>query len=170
MDRTRVRPRHPVPRRDPIGKVPELVSQGRHADLVFHPWHALRALTSWTLLWSAPASGARAEVHWPSRTITMDPLLLQAERRSALTHELGHIERGPFPCWATDREERAVDATAARRLIDIRALGDALVWSQDPHEVAEELWVDVPTLEARIAHLHPSERHYLRRRLERKEP
>lgn len=100
----------------------------------------------------------------------MDPLLLQAERRSALTHELGHIERGPFPGWATDREERAVDAAAARQLIDIRALGDALVWSQDPHEVAEELWVDVPTLEARIAHLHPSERHYLRRRLERKEP
>lgn len=95
----------------------------------------------------------------------MDPQLLQAERRSALTHELVHIDRGRFPAWATGREERHVDAAAARYLIDIRDLGEALAWSSDPHEVADELWVDVPTLEARLGHLHPSERHYLRRRL-----
>lgn len=137
---------------------------------MFHPWHALRALTSWNLLWSTPAPGACAEIDWPSRTVTMDPLLLHAERGSALTHELGHIERGAFPGWATDREERAMDAAAARQLIDIRALGDALVWSLDPHVLAEELWRDVPILESRTAYPHPSERHYLRRRLDRKEP
>ena len=46
-----------------------------------------------------------------------------------------------------------------------RELGEALAWSLDPHEVADELWVDVPTVEARLRHLHPSEVHYLRRRL-----
>lgn len=59
-----------------------------------------------------------------------------------------------------------MDAVAARRLIGLRQLGEALAWSSDLDEVAEELWVDVATVEARLAHLHPSERHYLRRRLQ----
>ena len=70
-----------------------------------------------------------------------------------------------MPGWARSREEEAVNALAARKLIEIRELGEALAWSLDPHEVADELWVDVPTLEARLRHLHPSEVHYLRRRL-----
>lgn len=132
---------------------------------MFHPWRQFRSLTAWTLLWATPSSGARAECHWPTRTITIHPGLLQAERRSVIAHELEHIHRGPFPGWARDREEEAVNAAAARKLIDIRALGDAMAWSLDPHEVAHELWVDVPTLEASLRHLHPSERHYLRRRI-----
>lgn len=132
---------------------------------LFHPWRAFGGKKSWTLHWRVPPSGARAECHWPTQTIIMRPDLLQAERRSVLAHELEHIERGPFPGWAREREEEAVNAAAARRLIGIRALGEALAWSLDPHEVADELWVDVPTLQARLRHLHPSERHYLRRRL-----
>ena len=133
---------------------------------MFHPWRLLRPLTAWTLLFRPLPGGRRAELHWPTRTITLSPALLQAERRCALTHELEHIRRGPFPKWATGREEEAVNAAAARRLIDVRALGEALAWSSDPYEVADELWVDVPTLQARLRHLHPSERHYLTRRLQ----
>ncbi len=132
---------------------------------MFHPWRQFRSLTAWTLLWTPPASGARAECHWPTQTVTIHPDLLQAERRSVIAHELEHIERGPFPRWARAREEAAVNAASARKLIGIHALAEALAWSLDPHEVADELWVDVPTLEARLEHLHPSERHYLRRRL-----
>lgn len=132
---------------------------------MFHPWRLLRDLTTWTMLWEVPSSGARAEIHWPSQTITMHPRLLQAERRSVLAHELEHVARGPFPGWAREREEETVNAAAARKLIDIRRLGEALAWSTDAHEVADELWVDVPTIEARLRHLHPAERHYLRRRL-----
>ena len=42
----------------------------------------------------------------------------------------------------------------------------ALAWAHNLDEAADELWVDVETLEVRLAHLHPSERHYLRRRLQ----
>lgn len=132
---------------------------------MYHPWRQLRSLSAWTLLWSPPRSGARGECHWPTQTITLDPRLLQAERRSVLAHELEHVDRGPMPGWAREREEEAVNALAARKLIGIRELGEALAWSLDPHEVAEELWVDVPTLQARLRHLHPAERHHLEHRL-----
>lgn len=129
-----------------------------------HPWRILRDLTDWLLVWATPAKG-RAQIIWASRTIIMSPALLQAERRSALAHELEHMERGPFPRHLTAREEEACSAGAARKLISVRDLGEALAWSRDPAEVAEELWVDIHTVEARMRHLHPSEVHYLRRRL-----
>ncbi len=109
--------------------------------------------------------GIRAECHWPKRLILMDRRLLQAERRSALAHELEHVRRGPYPRHAHAREEAAINATASRKLIDIHELGEALAWAHNLPEAAEELWVDLPTLQARLEHLHPSERHYLRRRL-----
>lgn len=103
-----------------------------------------------------------------SKTVTVDKRLLQAERRCTIAHELEHIRRGPLP---TDpvlaaREEAAIDQAVARRLVTLDALAAALAWSSDPHEVAEELWVDVPTLLTRIHHLHPSERAYLNQKLE----
>ncbi len=130
-----------------------------------HPWRQLGELLDWSLVWAPLQPGRRGSCHWPTKTLTIAPGLLQAERRSVLAHELEHVARGPAPLWATALEEEAVNAAAARRLIEIRALGEALAWAHDLHEAAEELWVDVPTLEARLRHLHPSERHYLRRRL-----
>jgi hypothetical protein len=87
-------------------------------------------------------------------------LLDQAARRSTLTHEIVHLERGPVPADARGhaREERAVSAEAARRLIPLDALADGLRWSRDdPHQLAEALWVDVPTLKARMESLDPIE-------------
>lgn len=95
----------------------------------------------------------------------MDRRLTQAERRSVLAHELEHVERGPFPRWMTPREEAAVSAAAARKLIRLHDLGEALAWADHPAEVAEELWVDIPTVRARLAGLTRDERHYLARRL-----
>ena len=103
---------------------------------------------------------------WRSKTITLDRGLLQAERRSTLAHELEHVRRGPVPEWHWAREEAIVEREAARRMIDIRDLGEALAWSHDLHEAADELWVDVELLRARLDSLHPSERHYLKRRLD----
>lgn len=57
---------------------------------------------------------------------------------------------------------------AARRLIHVRSLGDALRWSEHKPELAELLSVDADTLQTRLDHLHPSERHYLRRVLDSK--
>lgn len=124
-----------------------------------HPWRRLRSLTGWTLIWDryAPDLGV---TDWAARTITMRPGGSQAQRRSTLAHELAHVERGPVlddPVLAA-REDRRCDMVAARALIDLSALISAAQWSQWPAEIAEECWVDLPTLQARVTCLSDSER------------
>lgn len=82
----------------------------------------------------------------------------QAERRSTLTHEIQHLDRGPvlLPHLAT-REERIVSEMAARRLIPLSELVDALKWSRDVGELADELWTDEPTVRVRLGSLDPIE-------------
>lgn len=87
--------------------------------------------------------------------------LNQAKRRCTLTHELVHIERGEPP---TDRigharEEREVGVIAARRLITLPQLIDAYRERPggDDYAMADKLWVDVPTLRARLDNLEPLE-------------
>lgn len=94
--------------------------------------------------------------------------LNQVARRCTLAHELIHLERGPVPTDSRGyaREERAVSAEAARRLITIEALADGLRWSRDPEQLAETLWVDVPTLQARMTSLDPIEVSQLEHALE----
>ncbi|MDM3894802.1 ImmA/IrrE family metallo-endopeptidase [Mycobacterium intracellulare] len=86
----------------------------------------------------------------------------QVRRRCTLTHELIHLERGaPVLADATARarEEGTVSELAARRLIPLAALVDAYRWCPAGHvaELAEELWVDQPTLRIRLAALDPIE-------------
>lgn len=134
-----------------------------------HPWRAFRALTQWALCFDRLPTGTWAVTNFPTHTVTLDDRLLQVERRSAIAHEVTHIERGPVPSEhvMAAREELAVEKVTARRLISIEHLGEALAWADgDTHQAADELWVDVQTLRVRLEHLHPSERHYLRRRLD----
>ncbi len=104
-------------------------------------------------------AGARI---WLRRSLT------QAERRCTLTHELVNRERGPVPAdpAGAAREEAIVDEIAARRLIAISALVDALRWSRHPREIAEHLWVGEPTLNTRMATLDPIETAELEHELE----
>lgn len=51
-----------------------------------------------------------------------------------------------------------MEAEAARRLIGIDALADALAWSSQPAEIADELRVDVQTLMVRVGGLSVAER------------
>lgn len=138
----------------------------------YHPWQHLAHLTHLTVRWSrddAELDGALGWFYVDTDEIVLDARQTQAERRSTLTHELVHAERGDGPCGSVvldARQELVVSRAAARRLIPLRALGEALVWSRDPDEVADELWVDVETLRVRMAHLHPAERAYLIRRAE----
>lgn len=69
----------------------------------------------------------------------------------------------------TAAEEIAADNLAARWLIDMGALADVLSWTFDNREIAAELDVSVEMVEVRAAHLHPAERHYLRRRMAQRE-
>lgn len=133
-----------------------------------HPWRLLRSLTDWTLHWQR-SSLVDGVTHFPSKTITLDPRQLQVERRCTIAHELVHIARGPVPAdpRLAEREEAAVEQETARRLITLDDLLDALRWSDDPHEVADECWVTTDVLLNRVEHLHPSERAWLHSQLDR---
>lgn len=133
-----------------------------------HPWRAFRHETDWTLRLDLMPAGVAGVTCWETMTVTLDVHLLQAERRCTIAHEMEHIRRGPPPDdpLLAEREESAVEQAAARRLISLADLGEALAWARSLSEAAEELWVDPPTLQTRLDHLHPSEHAYLTRRLE----
>lgn len=91
-----------------------------------------------------------------THTIWMRTGLTQAERRSTLAHELEHARKGD-PCvhhilgdWHEGKQESHVSELAARALIPLPRLIDALMWSQDEIELADELWVDRDTVLTRL--------------------
>jgi hypothetical protein len=63
------------------------------------------------------------------------------------------------------REERIVSAIAARRLLPIEVLADALRWSDDPRVIAEELSVDARTVRTRMVTLSADEKAFVNDRL-----
>ena len=132
--------------------------------MTFHPWRCLRELTDVEVVWKDVEEELGC-YDYCARRITMDSTQTQAERRSTLAHELMHIERGPFPDEQREREELIVEREAARLLIEIKPLAEAMAWSTDMHEIADELWVDEMMLRSRLHNLHPAERAYLHRRL-----
>lgn len=137
---------------------------------MWHPWRRLRDLSHIDLLWE-DTDDEYGHATFVPPSITLAIGLTQAERRCTLTHELIHHERGQVLEQYHDREEAAVERESAKRLIGLEQLGDALAWSNDMGEIADELWVDVPTLQARLTCLHPAERAYLvRRRAQRENP
>lgn len=132
-----------------------------------HPWREFRRLVDWTLNWAHLPGDLLGITDYHHRTVTLDPRLNQAERRCTIAHETEHIHRGPYPTLVEHREERTVDRNVARLLLpDIDVIGEALAWAHCVDEAADELWVDRPTLETRLRYLHPSERGWLRQRLE----
>lgn len=54
-----------------------------------------------------------------------------------------------------------LEELSARALITIEQLGRGLVWAYDVHELADEPWVDVPTVRTRLATLTSAEGRYL---------
>lgn len=90
------------------------------------------------------------------RRVLMDPDLLQVERRCAIAHETAHLERGEH-CAQDHAVERRADRIAASRLVSIDALMQALIWSDDLQEVADELWVTPEIARARIDIMRPAE-------------
>lgn len=131
---------------------------------LYHPWRRLRELVDVTLHWhdDGPAGWCRHS----TQDVSLRRGMTQAERRSTICHEVVHLERGPAVRGYGAREELEVSKEAARRLLpDIRAVGEALAWAACLDEAADELWVDRGTLRARLDHLHPAERAYLKQRL-----
>lgn len=82
-------------------------------------------------------------------------------KRCSLAHAVAHLdlEHDVAATGHFDRiQEAEADQYAARKLITIDALAAVLSWTRFTTEVAEELQVDVRTLNTRQVHLHPSER------------
>jgi hypothetical protein len=105
--------------------------------------------------------------------IALDDRLTQAERRAALAHELEHavagdtclLGQGPDSERLHRRRERRTDERAARRLIDLDQLADALAWCLGVDELADQLHVDERTVRARIRCLTEAEKTYIERRM-----
>ena len=134
---------------------------------MYHPWRAFGQHEDWLLARAELPDGLRGVADFDTRTVILHSRLRQVERRCTLAHEIVHIERGPVPVdeRLAAREESAVQREAARRLISLEALGEALAWSEQPAEVADVLWVTEDVLQARLASLHPAERAWLHERL-----
>ncbi|AUM17401.1 hypothetical protein KI427_16815 [Rhodococcus ruber] len=139
----------------------------------WHPWRYIRDHHPHLRVhFVDPAEGSAG--HVTRRGIEIDKTCNQAERRSTLTHELTHYERGPVPDhpYFGPREERVVERLTARQLIELDHLVDALLWTRGRvnDDTAEELWVDLEVLETRIQHLTPRERDYVEREITRRQP
>jgi hypothetical protein len=109
----------------------------------------------------------------PSRqTIVLDDRLDQAERRCTLVHEMVHHISGDILGLTPElvvMQERMCRERTARLLITITALADAMLWSEHAAEIADQLWVDEPTLWDRLEHLTPEEHAFLSERLRQRE-
>lgn len=136
----------------------------------WHPWRTLRDHhPKYVVICSHRLHQSRM-AYQNGKRIWLCSTLSQAERRCTLTHEIIHLERGPCPpgLAAARREEAVVNELTARRLITADALINAFRWQPHPNpaDMAEELWVDVPTLDTRIRTLSPFEVADLERKLD----
>lgn len=128
-----------------------------------HPWRRLRGLAHIKLEWHT--GGKRGRCRHSTQTISLRDDLGQADRRSALLHEIEHLAGGPAVRGYVGQDERQVSQRAARWLIPFDNLARAMVWANDDYELAEELWVDVFTVRARLDGLDAAESAELERRM-----
>lgn len=131
------------------------------AELAEHPWL--------TLEWRILRRGRVGQYLHETKTITLDPRMPRRQARSVLAHELEHAFAGDActPLVHVNlRQEQRADTNAARKLIVLEDLAEALT-IHDHHvsAAAVELRVSDAMLKVRLRNLHPSERHWLTRRL-----
>lgn len=128
----------------------------------YDPWQDLAGRPDLTLRWRHQRQCGLYRHH--DRSILLRHGLTGAQARCTLAHELVHAERGDVQLSEralNARQELVVEREAARRLISLQALADAVRWSCRPEEVSEVLHVDVGTLRARLAALTDQEREAL---------
>lgn len=118
-----------------------------------------RELRGWDVVHARLPIDVKGVCDFQAKRITLDADLLEVEARCTLAHELLHAIRGPVPAnpVLAAREERQVERQAARGLIPLGALIEALKWSRLPSEVAEALGVDEDMLGARVDGLEACE-------------
>ncbi|TIC78821.1 ImmA/IrrE family metallo-endopeptidase [Nocardioides sp. GY 10127] len=134
-----------------------------------HPWRFIGQLPDWRIDWTDDLEpGVWGLTLHREKRILMANGLDQAERRSTIAHEAGHVLRGPSSVCMRLREEALVERQAARLLLpSVRRIGHALAWHHADHDkAAHELWVDDRMLDARLSTLAPRERGWLDQQLD----
>lgn len=135
----------------------------------YSPWGAVADLEDILVVFDELPSG-RAWWVPSEQVLFLDRRLSRAEARCALEHELQHIRRGDVSLADVStvlqtRQEISASVGAARRLIPMERLVAALLWSQDEHEIAQELNVDVDAVRIRLLTLTEDEHATIDRRL-----
>lgn len=139
--------------------------------MTYDPWRTLADQPDITMAVTRLPAG---QAWWlpDERGIVLDDRLTQAERRSALEHELQHAAAGDTCCRVgpdggrlARRQERRTDDRAAQRLITVDELADALAWCLGYDELAEHLHVDQRTVRARVRTLTDQEKDHIERRI-----
>ncbi|AZS12375.1 helix-turn-helix DNA binding protein [Gordonia phage Kenna] len=124
----------------------------------YHPWQHAHDLG----LTIEFVPGLRPRATYAAGLVQIRAGLSQRERRSALAHELVHCERGDdgVACsrWHLQKLERQVHLTAAKRLITIDELADAVISEPDYASMSQKLWVDDYTFRLRLAYVTEDER------------
>lgn len=131
---------------------------------LLHPWRRLREAAHVTLNWHH--GGPMGWCRHSTQEISLRSDLTQAERRATLHHEMTHLQRGPAVIGYEWTDELSTREIAARELITLEALADALVWAYDDQEAADILWVDLHTVQTRLTTLTSAESDELNRRLD----
>lgn len=129
---------------------------------MWNPWEHLRTHQDIRLTMSRLPPGQRAYIDFDTQHIYLDSQLLQRERNDALAHELTHLARGCPIAGFEDAEERAVNVEVARRLLPLDQLVQALRWSRNPTELAEDLNCTESTILIRLATLSADEVAHIR--------
>jgi Zn-dependent peptidase ImmA (M78 family) len=119
-----------------------------------------------------------ADAYWEpdQQVILLDSRLSQAARRSRLAHELAHLDRGDECLNGSGdaerlarRQERRAEELAARRMIPLDQLADALCWAWHSGEIAEALNVDEALVVSRILTSTDTEKQAIEKRVAEKE-
>lgn len=143
------------------------LGQGDASSGAYCPWDEL-CTTDLHLEWRELSHGRVGEYEHATRTIRLDPRMGETQRRAVLCHELRHAAAGDIPQRSSRRnaaQEARADDAAARLLIDVEDLGEAMRELDDTDAVAAMLDVPSDVLINRLLGLLPVERAYLRVRL-----
>ena len=128
----------------------------------YNPYSELAARPDWTLCFTPLPGEERGRWYDRLQTMLVRRDLTQVERRCTVAHEIEHALAGDEPQndpVLDARREELRHRAAARKLIDFADLMRARkLYPDDPAQAAEELHVDLETLETRVRWLTKGER------------
>lgn len=104
------------------------------------------------------------------RVILLERTLLRPERHEVLAHEIAHVDLGHRPTghrWFDRRQERQADQLAARRLVHVQQLADAIAeGALGPDEAGAAMDLPASVVRRRVLQLTAEEKSYIQERID----